>query len=207
MRIVPWITDGSLEFIDGWLDHRGTHSEARTVVHEFGSGSSTLYFLSRGCVVYSVDHEPAWTSRVIAASEAFELDESLTAITLPRPYDQALTSVGSCDILFIDGRDRVACLDAQLPNLAHDGLVVVDNTERLEAHYSPMFELLANFELIHFEQPSHRWNGPRVNYRDRAGDIVDHRWITTCGWRRSDSPRTTQGTVVARRSVPADAPR
>lgn len=191
MRVVPWITDGAREFIDGFL-HERKRGRTTTTVFEFGSGSSTLYFLSRGCRVVSVEHNPEWHSRVQVAAEAFGWANRLEAILSERPYDNAIGE-RQCDVLFVDGRDRVRCVETNLPRVRPDGLVVIDNTERLRGRYRAMLDLMTDLDCVHFEQPAHRGHGEVINYRDHAGTIVSHRWITTCAWWKQGQPRTTQG--------------
>jgi hypothetical protein len=64
----PWITFCAIDFLNR-LDLTGKK------VFEYGSGGSTLYWLSRGCTVVSVEHDKNWYEKikaVIKNNENFE---------------------------------------------------------------------------------------------------------------------------------------
>lgn len=59
LRVLPWVTDGAIDFLDTFISERRKMGFT-TKVFEFGSGNSTLYFLSKGCFVTSVEHDANW---------------------------------------------------------------------------------------------------------------------------------------------------
>lgn len=199
MRILPWITDGAVGFLDGYL-FANIKAGSKFKVFEFGTGNSTLYFLSRGCWVTGVDHDEKWVKSVRGSAEAFDYSARLTISACPRPY-HTLYLKDDYRIIAIDGMDRVACLRHVLTRgLPENCLLLLDNTERVRGSgpgkgpYANYMNLLQGFQMIHFEQPTVRGQAPAVgNYHDRSGHRVKHRWITTIAWSGNMGPFTTSG--------------
>ena len=63
LHVLPWLTDGAQYFLDSHIFYIKSVLRKNPVVFEFGAGNSTLYFLSRGCLVTSVEQDPFWLSR------------------------------------------------------------------------------------------------------------------------------------------------
>jgi predicted O-methyltransferase YrrM len=187
MRILPWITDGAFDFLDNFISRQ----RRRLRVLEFGSGSSTLYFLERGCYVRSLEHSRTWYEKIERTAESLGHSTQLDLVFHDRPYNNAI-GTGTYDIIFIDGRDRVQCLKSSLSSLSKGGVVCIDNTER-KGRTRAMMPLLKDFNLLHFEQQSLRINGETRTFRDRAGETRNLRWVTTCGFRNEDTPLTSLG--------------
>jgi len=182
LRVLPWITDPAIEFIDGWIAHRQKSSPIKTF--EFGLGNSTLWFLNKNHHVTSVDHDPLWIKKVECVAELFGLKSQLNAMYCQRPYFQ-MYKEPNYDIISIDGRDRVQCLNRVIEiGIPEDAILVLDNTERIShGSYAEYVHILKNYCLIHFEQPfvfglpEHQ-----ATLKDRAGHRVGHRWITTIAY-------------------------
>ncbi len=190
LRVLPWITDGAVSFLDGFLfRNKNTH------VFEFGMGNSTLYFLTKGCIVTAVDHDPNWVELVEKTADNFQMGDRLMASCLPRPYLPAYQS-NNYSIVAIDGRDRVECLKHVLDIGINDStILLLDNTERVNGgRYVEYQSLLNGFQQIHFEQPCVPGVPPDTgNYNDRSGNRVTHRWITTVAYKSNNFMLTTTG--------------
>jgi predicted O-methyltransferase YrrM len=193
LRILPWITDPAIDFIEGWIDSHPMKSQLK--VFEFGTGNSTLWFLQKNCRVTTVDNNPSWTRAVETAAHAFNLSSHLTSYCAERPYTKYYEKF-DYDIVFIDGRDRVSCLerviDIGFPKL---GILVLDNTERISTgQYKDYMRLLESFHLIHFEQPFVSGIDPsHATLKDKAGYKVGHRWITSVAFDPSYGHVTSAG--------------
>jgi hypothetical protein len=122
-----------------------------------------------------------------------------------RPYNKSILDLAAenvtFDLICIDGRDRVMCLETVINNTYFDNsILVLDNTERIKENYSLYLKLLRNYNLIHFETPFvfgsviteiETTNGLFLNselpssgiasgvYRDRSGNCNKGRSITT----------------------------
>lgn len=157
LHVLPWLTDGAVNFLDCYIFHLKQTIGKNPMVFEFGGGGSTLYFLSRGCFVTTVDHEREWVVKIQAIATALGHEDRLTLRGENRPYDCAINkSTEDFDIILIDGRDRVKCLETvigQFPMRFSSSILVLDNTERVNDQYSDYLPLLENHKLIHFEQP------------------------------------------------------
>lgn len=183
LRILPWITDGAVSFLEGWIESHHRKSELK--VFEFGTGNSTLWYLAKNCHVTTVDDNPKWTKTVNQAAEAFGIQNKLISICSERPYSNQYQN-DNYDLIMIDGRDRVECLKKVLAvGFRKDSLLVLDNTERIASgEYVEYLQLLKGMKLIHFEQPLESGK-PLTAIKDRAGQKVGHRWITTIAYDES----------------------
>jgi predicted O-methyltransferase YrrM len=170
-RDVPWLTDGAVDFLDGFLS---TLPQARVL--EFGTGASTLWFARRGVSILSFDHDPAWHAsvrKILPATSAIDL--RLHA----RPYYEAVAGLpsGSFDLVLVDGRDRVACVRHAMRLVEPGKFLMIDNTERIpQGRYEDIPNILEGWSRQDFEQ-----HGP-----DRTGWQFVHpegRWITSV-WQR-----------------------
>lgn len=194
LRSVPWMTDDSVTFMcafSEWFEGKQGH---RPHALEFGMGASTLFLIDRVDDIISFEHDAGWYDRVVSILETLEVPHPAAHLA-ERPYSNRVkieTQGRRFDLVLIDGRDRVACLQEvlRLDLLATNGILVLDNTERITTHkgrYAKMADLLKpDFNVVHFEQLG----------RDRAGWIPTHRWVTTIAWRRNELQFTTKGTPI-----------
>jgi SAM-dependent methyltransferase len=174
MRILPWITDAATDHIEttiGELRKLGTPINAI----ECGSGSSTGYLAQRVAKLVSFDHAGDWHAAIKGAVEAIGI-KSVEWRTAERPYWRFFIDYedASFDIALVDGRDRTGCVEHVRRLLKPGGILVVDNTERIggidgSGPYKDMLAHVEGWHAIHFEQP----------WKDRAGWMPPHRWITS----------------------------
>lgn len=119
-------------------------------VFEFGAGASTLWLARRASEVHSVEHDQAFAARVrelLDGTERVSLHAvaptPATAATTVRSgrrghqdldfadYVATIDQVGGMfDLVVVDGRARVECLNRALDHLEPGGLVVFDNIRR-----------------------------------------------------------------------------
>lgn len=139
---LPWWTLESTSLVDEYLARR---PGAR--VFEWGSGASTLWLARRSAEVISVEYD-----RDFAQLMAERIPPHVTLLARPgRPtpkprvgsrhighrhtdytdYVHAIEHVpGEFDLIVIDGRARVDCLNMALGRLTSGGMVVFDNSNR-----------------------------------------------------------------------------
>lgn len=142
---VPWWTYRAIEAVEEWLSAR----PGPVRVFEYGSGASTVWLARRAGEVHSVEHHRAFAD-LMHAELVRHPNASVSVIEpvpSPRPvvpsakeghegldfaeYVAAIDEVpGSFDLVVIDGRAREACLAAAARRLAHDGLILFDNSRR-----------------------------------------------------------------------------
>lgn len=161
-RPVPWMTYPAISFL-----RDRTRPSFR--VFEYGSGNSTRWWAPRVASVVACEHDRHWFDQV-----SKDLPEN--AVVMLRDVDSeaypraAMEIGGVFDIIVIDGRRRVDCAHASLSALADDGVVVWDDTNRVE--YAGGFTLLEQnaFRRLDFEgitPASVDLKSTSVFYRDR----------------------------------------
>jgi hypothetical protein len=220
LHVLPWLTDGALDFLDSHIFFIKASLKHNPRVFEFGSGNSTLYFLSRGCLVTSIEHDADWCRKIADVAICFGYQDRLSLSHAERPYHKKFEATGACyDLVLVDGRDRVQCLEQVVKHFASmprdsQPLLILDNTEHVADKYSNYLFILGDYNLFHFEMPfvfggvvtqSETLNGLHLPpnmpanglaanaYRDRAGNASKGRWITTIAVPKSRGEFTSQG--------------
>ena len=135
-RPIPWITYPALEFLTRYLPR-----DIR--VFEYGCGNSTLWWSERASAVVSVEHDADWYAKI-----APKLPPHCTIHHVALEPDgqyakKILADRDEFDVVLIDGRDRVNCLEYSLQALAADGIIVFDNSDR-DRYQSGIKKLLSN---------------------------------------------------------------
>lgn len=133
-RLIPWLTYPAIDFLA-----RRVRPEWR--VFEYGCGNSTLWWAERVAEVKSCEHDREWFERIRARAPA---RVEMHHVPLDESGDYARTAArwpGRFDVVVIDGRDRVRCVEATLIALRESGVVVWDNSDREE--YREGYQLLA----------------------------------------------------------------
>jgi len=131
---VPWLNYSMVEFISERL-------KPGMRIFEYGAGYSTLYFKSRVAFISSVEYDAQWY--VLLQKQVAHLPHiQLTHCAVGPEYtEKALQAESPFDLILIDGRERLACLQVAFKALTANGVILFDDTER-EA-YRPAFELAA----------------------------------------------------------------
>jgi len=187
---VPWVTFDSLRRL-GALVRPGFR------VLEYGLGGSTRYFLNKGCVLHSVEHDPEWFARVrglVGEREAWT-----PVLVEPEPcalggdpgcrsesagyenlsfsrYVGVIESLAdrSFDLVLVDGRARVPVALKAAAKVKPGGILILDNAERIR--YRPIHQYFAREEWR-----QERFPGP--------GPYVWHEFWETCLWIRPGHSR------------------
>lgn len=212
-RIVPWWTDGCSTFLNNlfkWLPHmaRGTPSRGLTAL-EFGSGNSTLYLLTKGVRVVTIESDEAYIALVcnLARDAGYRatavnienfgqslLDEfHLVAIkaTSLRETNNILTT-HHWDFVVNDGISRREVIE-EIHQTGVNAIVILDNVEYC-ANWGHLDRSSAKPELLKayrsilrdrdwrnfiFEQPEGRADHGAA---DKAGWESPHRWASAVLW-------------------------
>ena len=156
---VPWLTYAAVHWLDRVL--RPHHR-----VFEFGSGSSTIWLAHRVKSIVSVEHDTAWVEVVRAhlpANATLHLMEARgDEVEAPSddPYTRVLRDADAqFDLILIDGVARNSCARLAVERLAHTGVILLDDADRLA--YRPAHEYMGEhgFGRLDFYGPK-----PGVGY-------------------------------------------
>lgn len=182
LRPVPWLTDGSIDAIEQFIDDRRRAGRPLNAL-EFGAGASTVWLASRVDSIISFEHHKPWHRKVLRQLRK-QGQTNVDARLYSLPYYQHIDALpdAAFDIILVDGKDRVECVKRAISKLASEGLFIFDNTELVGTPDAPerwfdALEYLAGMEREDFEQV-----GP-----DRTGFLSATRQVTTL-WRRSHQP-------------------
>lgn len=182
---LPWISLGALRFLKKIM-------QKEMVVFEYGSGGSTIFFSKLVSQVISVEHSPEWfqlLEKVLRKKEISNVDLNLVLpenknnreiIIESRRFPELIGfdffnyvniinkfEKSNFDLVFIDGRARVACFEACVSKVKPGGFIVLDNSERLEyekvmsdystwviyKYYGPVVQELIFSETTIFKKP------------------------------------------------------
>ncbi|MGL5633631.1 MAG: cytidylyltransferase domain-containing protein [Sarcina sp.] len=139
---IPWMNYGVINFLNEKLNRKMT-------IAEYGSGNSTIWLQGRVKEIVSIEHDYMWFENIKNS-----LEENVTYLQcdLDKEYELVLKKTNKLfDVIFIDGRKRVACIKNSIESLKDDGVLILDDAERY--YYDDGVEFLLNkgFKKITFE--------------------------------------------------------
>ena len=120
---IPWYNYSVIDFLNEKLTQEMS-------VFEFGCGYSTLFYAKKCGRVYSVDTKKDWIIKI--ETELFAKNYINAEIFLiENNFSESIDKVEEkFDIIAIDSEDRLACSITAYYNLAKNGIVILDNSER-----------------------------------------------------------------------------
>lgn len=139
---LPWLTDQALDFLEEYLQKKND-----LTMLEFGTGSSTLWFSSRVQRLVSIEHDIRWYPHVqeeLARQGRTNIDYRLVRSSY---YNECDTFADNYfDLILVDGKDRVECVERCMRILKPGGILILDNAER--PIYKPIYEMLNNWQFF-----------------------------------------------------------
>jgi predicted O-methyltransferase YrrM len=141
---LPWMNYAVISFLEARLQKHFS-------LFEFGSGFSTIFYSRHVKKVISVEYDPAWfaTIRQRAPQNASILLQDYDVDGL---YCRTIVKTGQrFDVVIVDGRDRVNCVQQSISCLSADGVILLDDSQRSE--YAPGIEYARarGFKALDFE--------------------------------------------------------
>lgn len=140
---IPWITYPAISFL-------AKRIRPEMTVFEYGCGNSTRWWAARVARVVSCEHDLAWHQKVLPT-----LPSNAELHHVPLEYGgdycrQVARSGETFDIVVIDGRDRVNCAKQAIHALKPGGVILWDNSDRVD--YAVGYEFLHEhgFKKIEF---------------------------------------------------------
>jgi hypothetical protein len=169
----PWLVFEAISFLEE-LDLKGGE------IFEYGCGGSTLYWLSKGAQVFSVEHDPDWYKKMLFYTQNNKSvnlrliePENISSANGEQAFDPAnpdlyqshrypgkkfeqyVRQIDSFpdnyfDIILIDGRSRPSCLKHSITKIKPNGLIILDNSNR--KYYLDLSKTyIKNFQLMRFK--------------------------------------------------------
>lgn len=184
-----------------WLPYLATEYIKRLnpkTVFEWGSGESTVFFLSLGSVdsVISIEHEQEWFEEVnrklsgkyisflnychLISPEQGEIGPDKANPTHYKSgstqlgninfkrYASIIDNYGLFDLILIDGMARASCIHHAFSHVAPGGCMVIDNTGDRPYYLEQTAHLFGNYEA--------GWE--RIDFMG-YGPILEYKWQTT----------------------------
>lgn len=146
IRDLPWIPFAAARFIETTI----LTPESR--VFEWGSGGSTVWWAKHSGFFVSVENRANWHAKVEAALRKHGVEDKCEYLLRPKnkngfaDYISAIDPYEPFDIVFVDGRERAACLERAKAKVKLGGYVVLDNPDM----YPPPRGLFKRWELYQF---------------------------------------------------------
>ncbi|TLV00957.1 FkbM family methyltransferase [Dyadobacter luticola] len=118
---LPWYTYPFILFLKPRL-------KPEFMVFEYGSGNSTRWYAARVKQITAVENDRDWIKLI---SPKLPANASIIERPLGDEYIRAVATTGQLySIIVVDGRNRVKCASFAVDYLAHDGVLILDNSER-----------------------------------------------------------------------------
>lgn len=147
MKTIPWLTDDAITFLDNFCRN---HVDA--TILEFGMGGSTIWFSQKTKNLTSVEHDPSWFNKVVDYLKTHSECNPVATVLHPRPYNIICNGFleSSFDLILVDGRDRVKCVESCHRLIKPGGILMLDNAERCgvnDSDYRPIYTILKDWKL------------------------------------------------------------
>lgn len=125
---LPWINFQAIAFLENEL-------KPKQKIVEFGGGGSTLFFLTKGCEVTTIEHDEKWFKEISSAIEKDgflkqwqgflippQVNSSSRMLNPAEPLDYCTSSSDFADTTFINYASKIDCQeDASLDVVLIDG--------------------------------------------------------------------------------------
>jgi SAM-dependent methyltransferase len=150
---LPWWPYAAIDAVAAALDRSSR-------VFEYGSGGSTLWLERRAGYVRSIEHDPRWYEEVrrrVASADLSLVEPASEGRMYSRTggawFDDYVATItaepaASLDLVVVDGRCRVACVEAAMSKVRPGGILLLDDSGR--ERYGRAGELLRTWTRCDF---------------------------------------------------------
>lgn len=143
-RDLPWMNYAIIEFMEQRLT-------SGLSLFEYGSGHSTLFYAKLVKSVASVDHDKGWHEALLSKVPA-NVQLIFRSKDEDGGYCRAISHINmKYDVAIVDGVDRVNCIKQCIPCLSPRGVIVLDDSQRLEYVEGIQFAKDAGFRALDFQ--------------------------------------------------------
>ncbi len=141
---IPWMNFQIVSFLEDRLKSDFTF-------FEYGSGFSTRFWADRVDHVTSVEYDENWYKAV-----RNKIPQNVTLLYRKDDSDGAYCRTISeteerYDVVIVDGRDRVNCVEQSLHALTDRGVIVLDDSQREKYHEAITIARVNGFRALDFE--------------------------------------------------------
>ncbi len=215
IRCLPWYTTGSITFINNIMKWYPHILNRNLKVLEIGAGNSSLYFLSKGCSIVSVESDDFCVDSIIGSACSFGFNAKKSEwkdfkFKIPISFSSPELQIFKAqtikdmpqnifdydwDIIVNDGISRHECLEGILQN-NKNSIIILDNVEycanwgTLQRSTAYPLRIKVYREFLRSSEYNHYFfeqEEGRSGHSspDSFGWEAPHRWITSIGWRRN----------------------
>lgn len=122
-RPLPWLNYSLIHLLEERLTE-----DLR--VFEYGAGYSTFWFAQRVKEVVALEYDRRWEQQVRELLQGKNNVELRFEEVGPGYIQAAAQDPEGYDLILVDGRERVACVEKALEALRPGGVILLDDTER-----------------------------------------------------------------------------
>jgi precorrin-6B methylase 2 len=126
MEFLPWYNKNLIQFLK-------LHLTSSMSVFEYGGGNSTLFYARYVAHVCTIESKQEWFNFIKEKSTKFSLPNITIKICdnlLNFPNEIENFRIKKFDLIVIDSRDRIKCLEKSVSFLKKSGSIILDNSER-----------------------------------------------------------------------------
>ncbi|MGB3560397.1 MAG: glycosyltransferase family 92 protein [Geitlerinemataceae cyanobacterium] len=154
----PLMAENAINFLNSLLEQKPSLK-----VLEFGSGASTVWLSKFTSNLVSIEHHPDWYDKVQSTLAEDSTCQSVDLRLIPLPYYSVCDDFSDeyFDLVIVDGRDRIKCLEAAIRILKPGGVLMLDDAQR--ERYEKADYLLRDWEFTRSISPgrqTHWWHKP-----------------------------------------------
>lgn len=145
---IPWLSLPSVYFLRTKLTDLGKDF----CVFEYGAGNSTVFFRKLCKEVMSVEYDKSWVQKL---DRLLDKSGRSRLIFIPldqgKDYENAIKNEdGLFQIILIDGRRRVDTIKNSIEKLAHNGVLILDDSHRTKYYDGIVFLRQNGFRELPF---------------------------------------------------------
>lgn len=120
---IPWLNYNLIHFLDQRL-------QPHLRLFEYGAGYSTHWFAQRVKEVVALEYDRRWERQVRHLLQDQPNVKLRFEEVGPAYIESAARDEEGYDLILVDGRERVACVEKALEALRPGGVILLDDTER-----------------------------------------------------------------------------
>jgi len=155
---LPWVTYSFMKFIDERLS-------SDMDIFEYGSGNSTLWYASRVKSVTSIENDMEWYRNIkerVPSNATIFYEELIYGGNYSK---YIATTKKRFHIVIIDGRDRINSIKSSIEYTTDDGIIVLDDSDRVSYAEGVEFLLKSGYKKIDF------WGMAPIIFYDKCTTI------------------------------------